>query len=167
VSAEEADRLVISITSKTGVKSNIKPPPPPATRILDAHNFDQVVLVSPRAMRTSQMLKQFAGRDQERHCRIHGTNPVLCRAGVRVSDAWLVIQAPWCGHCKSMKPIFEKGRLTPLTSPPMAVSTITEQSPRPLNLRTTFVLLPTCSRVSHSDMCTYSASWRTSTRTRS
>ena len=35
-----------SITMKSGVKSNIKPPPPPATVILDAHTFDDVVFVS-------------------------------------------------------------------------------------------------------------------------
>lgn len=35
-----------SITKNSGVKSNIKPPPPPATLILDTHTFDEVVLVS-------------------------------------------------------------------------------------------------------------------------
>lgn len=35
-----------SITSKTGVKSNIKPPPPPETLILNSHTFDEVALVS-------------------------------------------------------------------------------------------------------------------------
>jgi protein disulfide-isomerase A6 len=35
-----------SITKKSGVKSNIKPPPPPVTAILDIHTFDDVVLVS-------------------------------------------------------------------------------------------------------------------------
>lgn len=34
-----------SITKKSGVKSKIKPPPPPSTRILDAHSFDAVALV--------------------------------------------------------------------------------------------------------------------------
>lgn len=34
-----------SITQKSGVKSNIKPPPPPATLILDSHTFDEVVFV--------------------------------------------------------------------------------------------------------------------------
>ena len=35
-----------SVTSKSGVKSKIKPPPPGATLILDTHNFDEVVMVS-------------------------------------------------------------------------------------------------------------------------
>ena len=35
-----------SITKQSGIKSNIKPPPPPATLILDTHTFDEVVLVS-------------------------------------------------------------------------------------------------------------------------
>jgi hypothetical protein len=35
-----------SITLKSGIKSSIKPPPPPATVILDAHTFDDVVFVS-------------------------------------------------------------------------------------------------------------------------
>jgi len=35
-----------SITQKSGIKSNIKPPPPPATVILDTHTFDDVVFVS-------------------------------------------------------------------------------------------------------------------------
>ena len=38
--------MMLSITSKSGVKSKIKPPPPGVTVILDAHNFDEVVMVS-------------------------------------------------------------------------------------------------------------------------
>lgn len=34
-----------SVTQKSGVKSNIKPPPPPETTILDVYNFDEVVMV--------------------------------------------------------------------------------------------------------------------------
>lgn len=34
-----------SITQKSKVKSNIKPPPPPQTLVLDAQTFDQVALV--------------------------------------------------------------------------------------------------------------------------
>ena len=40
------DDDVESIAKKSGVKSNIKPPPPPATLILNTHTFDEVVLVS-------------------------------------------------------------------------------------------------------------------------
>ena len=38
--------MMLRITSKSGIKSNIKPPPPGATVILDMHNFDEVVMVS-------------------------------------------------------------------------------------------------------------------------
>ena len=38
--------MMLSITSKSGIKSKIKPPLPGATVILDAHNFDEVVMVS-------------------------------------------------------------------------------------------------------------------------
>jgi len=34
-----------SVTQKSGVKSNIKPPPPPETTILDVYNFDEIVMV--------------------------------------------------------------------------------------------------------------------------
>ena len=37
--------LCASVTTKSGVKSNIKPPPPPAYQILDIHTFDEVALV--------------------------------------------------------------------------------------------------------------------------
>jgi protein disulfide-isomerase A6 len=60
-----------SITEKSGLKSNIKPPPPPATLVLDATTFDDVVL-----------------------------NPE--------HDTIVAFTAPWCGHCKRLKPIFEE-----------------------------------------------------------
>jgi hypothetical protein len=37
--------MLLSVASKSGVKSMIKPPPPPATLVLDAHTFDEVALV--------------------------------------------------------------------------------------------------------------------------
>jgi hypothetical protein len=37
---------VTSISGKAGVKSSIKPPPPPDTLILDVHTFNDVALVS-------------------------------------------------------------------------------------------------------------------------
>ena len=40
------NNVFASITKNSGIKSNIKPPPPPATVILDAHTFDDVVFVS-------------------------------------------------------------------------------------------------------------------------
>lgn len=39
--------LLSSITEKSGVKSNIRPPPPPAYKILDTHTFGDVALVCP------------------------------------------------------------------------------------------------------------------------
>jgi len=67
----DLDALTNFITKKSGVKSNIKPPPPPATLILDAHTFDEVVL----------------NKDH---------------------DTLVAFTAPWCGHCKNLKPTYEK-----------------------------------------------------------
>ncbi|KAF9223397.1 disulfide isomerase [Gyrodon lividus] len=65
------DALASFISTKSGVKSNIKPPPPPATLILDAHTFADVAL------------------DETK-------------------DVLVTFTAPWCGHCKSLKPIYEE-----------------------------------------------------------
>ncbi|KAI6099775.1 endoplasmic reticulum protein ERp29, C-terminal domain-containing protein [Pisolithus sp. B1] len=40
----DLDALATFVSKKSGIKSNIKPPPPPATLILDAHTFDDVAL---------------------------------------------------------------------------------------------------------------------------
>jgi len=40
----ELDDLVKFVTDKTGVKSSIKPPPPPVTRMVTVRDFDEVVL---------------------------------------------------------------------------------------------------------------------------
>jgi len=69
--ARDLDGLAGFITAKTGVKSNIKPPPPPETLILDSHTFDDVVL------------------DKSKNVLVSFT-------------------APWCGHCKNMKPTYEE-----------------------------------------------------------
>ncbi|KAJ3474292.1 hypothetical protein NLI96_g12540 [Meripilus lineatus] len=67
----ELNDLAGFITKKSGVKSNIKPPPPPAFKILDVHNFDEVAL------------------DDDK-------------------DVLVTFTAPWCGHCKRLKPIYEE-----------------------------------------------------------
>ncbi|KAF9450908.1 thioredoxin-domain-containing protein [Macrolepiota fuliginosa MF-IS2] len=71
-SGRDLDSLAAFVTSKSGVKSNIKPPPPPETTVLDVYNFDEVVL------------------DPSKNVLVSFT-------------------APWCGHCKNLKPTYEKG----------------------------------------------------------
>ncbi|KAG8212998.1 thioredoxin-like protein [Butyriboletus roseoflavus] len=69
--ARDLETLVSFVATKSGVKSSIKPPPPPATLILDAHTFDDVALD-------------------------------------KTKDVLITFTAPWCGHCKSLKPIYEE-----------------------------------------------------------
>ncbi|KAF8596810.1 protein disulfide isomerase [Ceratobasidium sp. AG-I] len=67
----ELNDLVAFIEKSAGVKSNIKPPPPPETRDLTYRDFDEVV-----------------------------KNPE--------NDVIVAFTAPWCGHCKNLKPTLEK-----------------------------------------------------------
>ncbi|KAF7986489.1 hypothetical protein HWV62_31295 [Athelia sp. TMB] len=67
----DLDALSAFITAKTGVKSNIKPPPAPETLILNAHTFAETALDA-----SKNVLVSFT--------------------------------APWCGHCKNMKPAYEE-----------------------------------------------------------
>ncbi|ELU41042.1 protein disulfide isomerase [Rhizoctonia solani AG-1 IA] len=60
----ELNDLAAFVEKNAGVKSNIKPPPPPETLQLSYRDFDDVVMVS--------------------------------------------FTAPWCGHCKNLKPTLEK-----------------------------------------------------------
>ncbi|KAF8656274.1 hypothetical protein AX16_002710 [Volvariella volvacea WC 439] len=70
-SGRDLDSLAAFVSQKSGVKSNIKPPPPSNTLILDVHNFQEVVIDS-----SKNVLVSFT--------------------------------APWCGHCKNLKPHYEK-----------------------------------------------------------
>ena len=67
----DLDSLVAFVTDKTGAKSNIKPPPPPAAEQLTDKTFDKIVLDP-----TKDVLVEF--------------------------------YAPWCGHCKSLNPIYQQ-----------------------------------------------------------
>ncbi|KAI6155435.1 protein disulfide isomerase [Pisolithus tinctorius] len=67
----DLDALATFVSKKAGVKSNIKPPPPPETLILDAHTFNDVALDDTK-------------------------------------DVLVTFTAPWCGHCKNLKPIYEQ-----------------------------------------------------------
>ncbi|KDN42268.1 hypothetical protein RSAG8_06935, partial [Rhizoctonia solani AG-8 WAC10335] len=67
----ELNDLAAFIEKTAGVKSSIKPPPPPETLQLSYRDFDQVVM------------------DPE-------------------NDVLVAFTAPWCGHCKSLKPTLEK-----------------------------------------------------------
>ncbi|KAG9119775.1 hypothetical protein FRC07_005038 [Ceratobasidium sp. 392] len=67
----DLEALASFIEKNAGVKSSIKPPPPPETLQLTYRDFDDVVM-----------------------------NPE--------NNAIVAFTAPWCGHCKSLKPILEK-----------------------------------------------------------
>ncbi|KAG5642585.1 hypothetical protein DXG03_002536 [Asterophora parasitica] len=70
-SGRDLESLATFVTKKSGVRSNLKAPPPPATTILDAYNFNDVALDSSK-------------------------------------NVLVAFTAPWCGHCKNMKPAYEK-----------------------------------------------------------
>ncbi|QRV90442.1 protein disulfide isomerase [Ceratobasidium sp. AG-Ba] len=69
--ARDLDALAQFVEKNAGVRSKIKPPPPPETLQLTYRDFDEVVM-----------------------------NPE--------NDVLVAFTAPWCGHCKNLKPILEK-----------------------------------------------------------
>jgi len=104
----DLDSLANFIATKSGVKSNIKPPPPPATVILDAHTFDEVVL-------------------NQDH------------------DSIVAFTAPWCGHCKSLKPTYEQVAKDFLHEPNCIVANVDAdaEANRPLALKYGIQSFPT------------------------
>ncbi|KAI0058205.1 protein disulfide isomerase [Artomyces pyxidatus] len=104
----DLDALAAFITSKTGVKSNIKPPPPPATLILDSHTFDEVVF----------------NKDH---------------------DTLVTFTAPWCGHCKNLKPKYEEVAKTFASEPNCVVANIDAdaEANRPIATRYEIKSFPT------------------------
>ncbi|KAI0322608.1 thioredoxin-like protein [Amylostereum chailletii] len=104
----DLDSLVNFITSKSGVKSNIKPPPPPSTLILDSHTFDEVVY----------------NKDH---------------------DTLVTFTAPWCGHCKKLKPIYEEVAKTFLPESKCVVANIDAdaEANRPIGMKYGIQSFPT------------------------
>ncbi|WWC61684.1 protein disulfide-isomerase domain [Kwoniella dejecticola CBS 10117] len=70
-SGRDLEALAGFVAEKSGVKSKIKPPPPPMAVQLDASNFDDIALNDDK-------------------------------------NVLVAFTAPWCGHCKNMKPSYEK-----------------------------------------------------------
>ncbi|KAL9714096.1 hypothetical protein Ac2012v2_002404 [Leucoagaricus gongylophorus] len=69
-SGRDLDSLVAFVTQKSGVKSSIKPPPPPETTILDVYNFDEIVMDPSKNILVSFTVSFFA-----RSC---GAEDILC-----------------------------------------------------------------------------------------
>ncbi|KAF8627025.1 hypothetical protein AX15_004605 [Amanita polypyramis BW_CC] len=70
-SGRDLDSLTAFVTERSGVRSNIKPPPPPDYRILDYKDFDEIALDDSK-------------------------------------NVLVTFTAPWCGHCKSLKPAYSE-----------------------------------------------------------
>ncbi|KAL0580969.1 hypothetical protein V5O48_001061 [Marasmius crinis-equi] len=87
--SRDIDGLAAFVTTKSGVKSNIKPPPPPDYQVLDIHTFDDVALD-----KSKNVLVTFT------------VSPTPTPS--EIGSDHLIHQAPWCGHCKAMKPAYEK-----------------------------------------------------------
>lgn len=71
LSAPDSPHTFCSITSKSNVKSNIKPPPPPAFRVLDYSDFDEVVMVGICFSLVSQNTDPLPGHGKRRSGHLH------------------------------------------------------------------------------------------------
>lgn len=87
----DLESLVGYVTNQAGVKSSIKPPPPPAAVQLDVTNFDDVV---------------------------NGSKNVI-----------VAFTAPWCGHCKNMKPAYEAVARAFINEPDVVVAQMQADAP--------------------------------------
>ncbi|WRT66188.1 protein disulfide-isomerase domain [Kwoniella shivajii] len=84
-SGRDLESLVGFVGKQSGVKSSIKPPPPPLAVELDASNFDDIALNNDK-------------------------------------DVLVAFTAPWCGHCKTLKPTYEKVAKAFLSEPNCVVA---------------------------------------------
>ena len=68
------------MTQKSGVKSSIKPPPPPETTILDVYNFDEIVMVRHYFCKNAFLYIEFLVQDPSKNILVSFTVSVFARS---------------------------------------------------------------------------------------